>query len=100
MKEDLAENNNAANGSITLKGTVINGNFLVDKEAEGLRFGENGNISFVVEGDMKMKDYNLLHPGCNGICFWGSTIRQSAIFPFCQRKIGSSRSFAGKIVHL
>lgn len=58
-KEELEEENNTSNGSITKNGEKIEGAFAQDKTAADLAFGPKGNTKFMVSGDDGMKEIDL-----------------------------------------
>jgi len=58
-QEELEESNNTLDGHIVWNGEEIQGQFVSEKEADELIFGNAGNTNFVVTDGSSTKEYNL-----------------------------------------
>lgn len=58
-QEEVQENNNTLDGSITVDGREIQGQFVSEKDAEELIFGKEGNTKFVVTDGTTTTDFEL-----------------------------------------
>jgi hypothetical protein len=56
---EISDENNMSSGSIILNGEKIIGSFLMDKSADQMVFGTDGNTQFAVQADSEMQVYDL-----------------------------------------